>query len=102
MKRSIETHIITWRGITIEVRYEAAWLGSTGPYSTAHLEVAALAPERAPLPITETGYRSHFANREGIGEVGGPVEFVTAWLDHSATKTRWKEQEESARQLTLF
>ncbi|GEP60434.1 hypothetical protein [Reyranella soli] len=39
MKRSIETHIITWRGITIEVRYEAAWLGSDGPCSTAHLEV---------------------------------------------------------------
>lgn len=39
MKRSIRTDTITWQGRAIEIRYEACWLGTTGPFSTAHLEV---------------------------------------------------------------
>ncbi|WP_457811904.1 hypothetical protein [Sinorhizobium meliloti] len=102
MKRSIETHDISWRGFVIRIRYEAQWLGSTGPFSTAHLQVDTLVPERAPLPITETGYRSHFANAADIEADGGPVAFVIAWLDHAAQSQDWKDRTEKARQLTLF
>lgn len=102
MTRSLEKHSITWQGILIEIRYEARWLGTTGPFSTAHLEVETLVPERAPLPITETGYRSHFTNADDIAADGGPIAFVIAWLDHAAQSQAWKDQTEKARQLTLF
>ncbi len=35
----------------------------------AHLEIRSIKPERAPLPITETGYRSHFHQPEQFGNV---------------------------------
>lgn len=102
MTRSLETHTIVWRGVTIEVRYEEQWLGTDGPFSTAHLEVVAVEPERTPLPMTETGYRSHFTPASVIAEAGGPEAFVRAWLDHEAGTRAWKEMEAAARQMTLF
>lgn len=102
MTRSIETHTITWRGIVIDIHYEACWLGSDGPFSTAHLQVDVKRPERAPLPFTETGYRSHFTPAATIEDAGGPVEFVLAWLEHEAKSPAWKKQEEVARQMSLF
>ena len=102
MTRSIETHTIVWRGITIEVRYEASWLGSKGKFSTSHLEVDVRAPECAEIPITETGYRSHFANPGTIEDAGGPVAFVTAWLNEAAQSKGWKDKEDASRQYALF
>lgn len=102
MTRPRETHCITWRGIVIEIRYEAQWLGSDGPFSTAHLEIEAIEPARSPLPMTETGYRSHFTQAAAIDEAGGPVAFVEAWLAADAGKRGWKEKEAAARQMTLF
>lgn len=72
MTRSHETHRITWRGIILEIRYEAQWLGLDGPFATAHLEIEAIDPARSPLPMTETGYRSHFTQAIAIDEAGGP------------------------------
>ncbi len=37
--------------------------------------------DRSPHPMSETGYRSHFCPRELVEEAGGPVDFVTAWLE---------------------
>lgn len=102
MTRSLETHTILWRGLPLEISYEQNWLGTDGPFSTAHLQVNTVAPERAPLPITETGYRSRFIDAETIAEAGGPVAFVRAWLDQAAETKSWKEQQEKARQMTLF
>lgn len=75
MTRSVETHTIIWRGLSIEVRYERNWLGSDGPFRTAHLQVNTLAPLNAPLPFTETGYRSHLIETESIDAAGGPVAY---------------------------
>ena len=102
MTRSVETQRIVWRGITIEVRYEERWLDSDGPYSTAHLELRTIEPEKAPLPMTETGYRSHFTPAAVIAEAGGPVAVVKQWLDHAAGSKAWKDKEAAARQMTLF
>lgn len=90
MTRSFDTHLIVWRGITIEIRYEERWLDSDGPYSTAHLELRALEPERAPLPMTETGYRSHFAPASVIAEAGGPVAFVRSGSTNPRPRKRGK------------
>lgn len=101
--RNIETFALTWHGIEITISWEANWLNMNGRgYDTAHLQVEATAPERAPLPITETGYRSHFISAEAVAAHGGPVAFVIAWLDDAAVSPAWKAQEAAARQMTLF
>ena len=103
-ERSIEIHALLWRGVEIEITYEASWLGMdpSREFATAHLTVTAKSPERARLPITETGYRSHFIQAEEIAEAGGPVAYVTEWLDHMARSREWIAYEQSSRQLSLF
>jgi hypothetical protein len=91
---------LQWEGITIEVRYDPDWLSLSRPL--AHLEIEALDPVKSPLPMTETGYRSHFCAPADIDAEGGPVDFVRAWLDHDARLPEWKAGQEKRRQLTLF
>ena len=74
-QRTIETFTTDWLGITLSVSYEASWLGSVRPAdrAIAHLQVESVNPERAPLPITDTGYRSHFRSpSERITAVRSP------------------------------
>ena len=68
----------------------------------AHLEVEAILPAKAELPVTETGYRSHFCDPADIEEQGGPEAFARAWLDHEASRRAWKDRQEAARQMSLF
>lgn len=94
---------LEWRGITVQVTYVPDWLGIAGDgVRVAHLEVLTLAPEGAPLPITETGYRSHFLDPAAVAEAGGAVAFVTAWLDHDAKGKAWKTLDAASRQISLF
>jgi len=93
-----QTYRFTWRGIEIEAIYTPLqWK------TIAHLEVRSIKPERAPLPITETGYRSHFHQPGTIEARGGDVVAqIVAWLDEEANSPEWREAVEAARQLSLF
>ena len=93
----IETYTLTWEGIEIELTYEPRkW------NVIAHLEVRSTNPDRAPLPITETGYRSHFFPCGTIeAHDGALIEQVTAWLDEAATSKEWQKYLEDAR-IPLF
>ena len=85
--------------------YEADWLGLSkehSPFATAHLEIEAVMPARQELPITETGYRSHFEARGVIEQAGGPAAYARAWLDQAAKAPAWKRRQEASRQLCLF
>ena len=92
---AIET-VITWEGRTIRLSYDPIKWGIID-----HLELCVDGNEA--LPITETGYRSHFF---------GPVQpsltpdeviaFVRAWLDEAALDPAWIEAEEKRSQLSLF
>lgn len=103
----MNTHIIKqridWNGITVEVSWEPSWLSwPAGRYSVGHLQLCSLAPERAPLPVTETGYRSLFVDPAlGLDE-GGPLAFARAWLDQEALSPSWIAAQTEARQLALF
>lgn len=102
MNRHTETFRIEWSGIAIEIRYEPRWLGIDIGFDTAHLEIESIAPERTPLPITGTGYRSHFTSPETIAAHGGPVAFVEAWLETESQAPGWRHEEQARRQLDLF
>ncbi len=103
-----DTYQITrleWHGISIEVRYCNNWSSAfkeAGGHTLAHLEVTSVEPERASLPITETGYRSHFTSADTINAAGGPVSFVRAALDDAAQDADWIRREAEARQMVLF
>ena len=52
-----------WNGIDIEISYDPSWSPAYSEiYGThlAHLECHVVSPKKARLPITETGYKSHF------------------------------------------
>ena len=101
--RQIETSQAVWRGITLEIRFERNWLGSKNmPGITAHLEVESLSPPRAKLPITETGYRSHFMQALDLIDAGGPVTFVTAWIEQEAKGKTWTKAAAAKAQGDLF
>jgi hypothetical protein len=96
---------VEWQDIAIEVRYTPDWLGmraKSASYGTAHLEIEAVKPAKAPLPITETGYRSHFCQPEEIEREGGPAAFSVAWLEAAAQSSAWQTAQMKARQLTFF
>jgi hypothetical protein len=100
-----QAHALQWENITIEVRYDPDWSPSYRDiygYPLAHLEIESIDPAKAPLPMTETGYRSWFGAPADVDAEGGPVAFVCAWLDHEARSPAWQEAQTERRQLTLF
>lgn len=88
--QNMEQHNITWRGIGIEITFTPEKFGMTD-----HIELRT--EGKAALPVTETGYRSHFLPAGTVAQYGGAVAFVTAWLDHEAKRSGW-----SGAQLSLF
>lgn len=90
-----QTFTLTWEGRHLSIEHREAWIAGAD-----HLAIQS--KEREPLPITETGYRSHFLSGEDIATAGGPVAYVTAWLNHMARSKEWIAYEKSSRQLSLF
>ncbi len=87
----------------IEISYCPQWLAKDiDGYNIAHLEIRAIEPENARLPITETGYKSHFFHHADIEQYGDAVEFVTAWLENAAKSREWQTHLEKSKQPDLF
>jgi hypothetical protein len=87
---------IDWHGVTIRIVFwKRRWHSDFD-----HLEITAM--NDAQIPITETGYRSHFLPDGIVQERGGPEAYVLAWLDHEADGAAWKKREEASRQMSLF
>ena len=102
--REIQSVQIEWQGITLSITYEEHWLGSEreSPFDTAHLQVRVSTPIDAIIPITETGYRSHFIHRDAVRELGGPGGYVLAWLDEAARSHEWTARVAARNQLKLL
>jgi len=54
------------------------------------------------LPMTNTGYISHFMAEQHYEEYASILDYVKAWLDHDAKSKEWKKYEVESQQLTLF
>jgi hypothetical protein len=73
--KNYERYQMTWKGQDLQLRWCPNW--STDP-EYGHLEV--ITEDRAPHPLSETGYKSHFPSRREVEEMGGPLVYATAWL----------------------
>lgn len=93
-----QSYLFTWRGIGIEAIYTPLkW------NTIAHLEIRSVAPEGGALPVSGSGYRSHFHQPGTIEAQGGDVVAqVIAWLDEAAAAPEWQQQQEASRQFSLF
>lgn len=94
MAEGYTTVPLHWQGHDIAVSYQRNWLNS----GNWHIELRC----DAPLPVTQTGYRSAFlpdAELEGEADL---LAHVTAWLDEAAQSKDWLRHVEDSRQGTLF
>lgn len=88
----------TWRGIECSATHTSDYI-STG---WSHVELRVLKPKGMPVPITETGYRSHFLDEADIKAAGGPAAFFRAWLEREAASKAYAKALARWRQLDLF
>ena len=96
---------LCWRGLLIEVCYCPDWppgRAAAGSDTLAHIEIETIEPARAVLPLTETGYRSHFVAASDVVDAGGALAYVEQALNDAADDPRWKQQEQASRQYRLF
>lgn len=96
---------IDWHGFIVEIRYEPSWspaMDSCYGFPIAHIELHVIGPQGAVLPVTDTGYRSHFVPNDTVIEAGGAISYVRAWLDDEARSPEWIAAQEAARQLVLL
>ena len=99
MNATSEKYTLNWQGIALSVSYSRSWIPALEDDiggSLSHLEIRS--DDRGPLPITETGYRSRFLPASEIDAAGGPVAYVTAWLNHAEKDPAW----ETGKQISLF
>ena len=99
-KRGVIKEKLQWRDVTLDVSYERNWMGKID--TIAHLEIRVLKPQGAIIPLTDTGYRSHFISSVYVDDAGGAAKYVRAWLDAEAATPVWRRKEDAARQLSLF
>jgi len=88
-----------WEGIKIQARYKPEYIGS------AHIELHVIEPPLAPIPVTPTGYISHFHKRGEVEAAGGPTAYAKAWLDHESKGHFWQavlKKRNTPTQLDLF
>ena len=98
-ENTIITDMMEWEGITLSVSSERDYASMSG---LTHLSIHVLEPSTSKLPITETGYRSHFISEVEVEELGGPLGYVRAWLDAEAATPEWRAAQQTAQQMSLF
>lgn len=92
------TDSLTNETVRIRITHTRDYLSS----GTDHVELESIRPRKAPLPITETGYRSHFMPALELINAGGPATFVTAWIEREAKAKTWAKRETAKAQGDLF
>lgn len=87
-----------WRDVTCRVRHTPNYLSK----GWSHVELIVTKPKNAPLPITSTGYLSHFLDEQLLRQAGGPVRFFLDWIEREAKTKQWAAAEFKWRQGDLF
>ena len=85
-----------WEGRTIRLSYHPRYLKMID-----HLEIRS--GDGDPLPITETGYKSHFFGPvEPVMSNDEVIEMIVRWLDKEAASPSWQTYLLQSKQLSLF
>jgi len=85
-----------WEGRAIRLSYHPRYLSMID-----HLEIRSA--DGDPLPITETGYRSHFFGPvEPFMTANEVIEMVMRWLNKEAASPAWQTYILQTKQLSLF
>lgn len=91
----------SWNGINIEIHYDPVYFKYGTDFCLSHLDI--YSENESPLPITETGYRSHFFEASELDGYADIWAYVLAWIEHEAkSNSTWKIIEQDSKQLTLF
>lgn len=94
--RECGDRIIQWDGRDIRLSYEPRRWSVID-----HLAIQSVDGE--PMPISETGYKSHyFGPCDPILSMDEVIDMVREWMDEEATKPAWKNYVIQSRQLSLF
>jgi hypothetical protein len=96
-KRKPKTAHLTWRGTLLSIKHTPQYFGHAD-----HVEVTVKKPVKAILPITDTGYRSHFIDPDELQAAGGAVLFVQAWLEREATTQACRDRQAKLAQLDFL
>ena len=94
MREDYETFTLVWSEREIEVSVRADWL------NTGHWHIELRCAER--LPVTETGYRSHFVQDGAFSDHDDVRTYVLDWLETAARDPNWTRYVEDRKQLKLF
>lgn len=94
MPEEVKTIEFLWHGIAITVSISHNFL-NTGYH---HIELRS----DQPLPVTTTGYRSHFILLDQFEAFASLEQLVRLWLDDSAKSSEWIKAAEDQKQLRLF
>ncbi len=89
---------LVWRDVTCRVRHTPNYLSK----GWSHIEIIVVTPKKAPLPITETGYRSHFLDEDLLKKAGGPVTLLPRLDRARGASKAWAKTEFKWRQGDLF
>ncbi len=84
---------IKWEGIDIAISH------TINAFNTGfhHIELRA----EDPIPVTETGYRSHFLQPEAFDLFDGVEDFVRQWLDEHDDDA-YRARLNQSKQMELF
>jgi len=93
---------IDWQGIEIQLTYWPRWSHLEAGELVSLVQIQSINPNRARLPITETGYLSHFFYTEKALPNEEIRELVIDWLDEEAESKAWKDRLREGKQFTLF
>ena len=104
MRKAIERHHILWQNpwdstiVRIRITHNRDYLGQ----GEDHLAIESVNPPKAPTPLTETGYLSHFIKATALEKAGGPKAFVAEWLQRESLSPDWQKRDLKRRQGDLF
>jgi hypothetical protein len=95
-RRPVVTDTFRWRDLTLRVDHVPDVIN----VGWSHLELVVLEPADAPLPLGYAQLFVHEMEEDALVAAGGPVTFLTAWLDRVGTSPayeralfRWRQKE---------
>ena len=94
-KKYDEELSLVWNGLDIRVTLARDEVPSYIDF--VHIEIRC----KEPLPMTNTGYRSHFMQAEAFAQYESLGAFVFAWLEEASQSKDWKQIWETRQQLSF-